>query len=321
MATESVIIDGEEFEIAPLEPPVSTRRQFAEYAITPYVANVWLRKNYNNRKERETGSDAYGVDMAAGNFHITGDSLKFSRPLAKGEDPNVPEGDIVLLDGQHRLSACVKTSTPFVTMVYWGLNPEVRDVLDGGIKRQFADNLRMKGEKETTILGSLVRRVHGWDLGDRRLATKSAVTRSQLQETLKKHPELRRSAEIASRCKTGNPNVRPTITGFAHWLFTQVEPDIAPWFFERLTDGAELPKGHPILQLRDRLARDKTKRFEDRVPDWRILCYYIRTWNAYLGEKTDFVFVGRNDVDRFPDILTKEQALKAAEKNALDGEE
>lgn len=317
MATESVTIDGEIFEIAPLEPPVSTRRQYKEYAITPWVAASWLRWNYNNRNERSTASDAYGSDMKSGDYLITGDSIKISRPLREGEDPNVPAGSVVLLDGQHRLSACVKTGQPFVTLIAWGLEPAVRAVVDSGTKRTFSDNLKMEGEKETGILGSLVRRVYGWDNGDRRLGTKGAVTKAQMQATLDKYPELRRSAEIASRCKSQNSNIRPTITGFAHWLFMRVEPASAPWFFERLADGADLPVGHPILKLRDRLARDKGKKFQDRVPDWRILCYYIRTWNAMLGEKTDFVFVGRNDVDKFPDVLTREQALKDAEEDAL----
>lgn len=87
------------------------------------------------------------VRRLAADFHesyeLTGDTIKFSR---KG----------TLLDGQHRLHACVKDNRPLLTHVVFGIEDRVFDVLDQGRKRTAADVLALCGvENHTTIAAAI----------------------------------------------------------------------------------------------------------------------------------------------------------------------
>ncbi|MDP2620568.1 MAG: hypothetical protein Q8P46_10395, partial [Hyphomicrobiales bacterium] len=73
--------------------------------ITPELAREWLEKtNRKNRPLSELKWTAYAVDMLEGRWQYNGDAIRFG-------------SDGVLLDGQHRLMACVEAGIPFETDV------------------------------------------------------------------------------------------------------------------------------------------------------------------------------------------------------------
>lgn len=72
--------------------------------ITPKIAAEYLTRNTSNRNRRPTRIQQYARDMGSGNWPVTGESIKFSET-----------GD--LLDGQHRLVACVLSGVSFQTWV------------------------------------------------------------------------------------------------------------------------------------------------------------------------------------------------------------
>lgn len=309
MSVKSIKINGRSYPVAPLEPPEDDFPQTGIYAFTREVANSWLRYNYKNRAHRQTGSDGYAQDIANGDYDLNGDTIKVSRPLKPGEDPDIPVGHVLLIDGQHRLEAVKKSGKPFVTCIVSGLEPEVRRTVDSGIKRQFYDVLKMNGEVHASILSSVVRRARAWHMGDQKLYLKGGMTKPQGDRFLVDHPELRRSVEIASRIGGENPNVRKSVAALAHWLFMQADESAAPEFFARIGDRAGMPKEHPIMILCRRLESDRVNaKREDRVPDWKQMCYYIRTWNAYLTRRDDFVVFTSGDAKEVPEILTRQSA-------------
>jgi hypothetical protein len=339
MSIERVMVDGREYPFAPLKPETWDHPSpMGLLTITPQVAREWLRYNRINRNQRETGKGNYSTDMKEGNFRINGSSVTFTRPYLRGEDENVPEGEVVLLDGQHRLEGCVASGKPFVTYVGYGFDPEVRHTVDTGIKRTYADTLRLRGEKDTNVLSSVVKRAYYWHVGNQHLIGKNkSVTHSRLDEFFQQHKELRRSAEIARTAHTefeksnGHP-LRQSVAGLAHWLFMDIDETRAPEFFARLGDGAEMRKEDPIMELRRRIVQDLTKPKQERgdtrkevryVPDWQQLCYYIRTWNARLiyeglpeSERATFTFamLGPNDNKKMPSIRTPDEAYDELQK-------
>lgn len=330
MSIKSVKVDGEEYDVAPLEPTKCERPSPAYLmAVTPEVAQSWLRHNYRNRNQRKLGIRDYASDIAQERYDINGTTITFSRPLRDGEDENVPVGSVILIDGQHRLESCVKAGKPFVTYVAFGIKPEARRTVDTGIKRTLGDVFSMDGEVNAMSLAAITKRAFFWTQGDHHLRMREeSFTHAQGQAFLQENPELRRSSEVASRTKsqfdiTAGVELRQSVAGLAHWLFMQADESLAPEFFARLGDGVNMGLDHPVSHLRRRLIKDKKSasqfpsRETARVPDWKMLCYFIRSWNIYLagpnakGEFPDFLLIGRSDVERMPVIATAEAVYKA----------
>lgn len=339
MSVARVLVDGQEYPIAPLEPERWDHPSPAyPVAVTPEVARHWLRYNYRNRTQREAGKKDYSADMRTGNFDINGATVSFTRPHREGEDELVPTGAVAVLDGQHRLESCAASGSSFVTYVAYGLAPRVRHTVDTGIKRSFGDVLHMRGERNSIITASVVQRCYSWEQGNQHLnMKKGGKTHSLLLDFFLKHPEINRSVDIAVRAyvdfeeSTRQP-LRRSVVGLAHWLFMGVDETVAPEFFARVGDGATMEKHDPIMALRRRLVKDLTvkkqmdgdsRRRIPKVEDWEYLCYFIRTWNARLEwlllteeeqEKYSFMLLGPKDNERIPTIKTPQQALDEAAK-------
>ncbi|HEX9992481.1 MAG TPA: hypothetical protein VGB14_06115 [Acidimicrobiales bacterium] len=97
--------------------------------ITPEAAAVMLAGNIVNRKLRRQRVLLYAKQMAAGKWRLTGETIVFS-----------PTGQ--LLQGQHRLHACIEAGVSFPTIVVRGIDPEAMRVMDSGLARTAADVTR-----------------------------------------------------------------------------------------------------------------------------------------------------------------------------------
>jgi hypothetical protein len=101
--------------------------------ITPKTAEAWLEKyNNKNRKMSRKVVERYASDMQRGNWSMTGDAIRFN-------------GTGTLLDGQHRLKACVAANKPFKSIVIRGLSSQSQNVMDAGIRRSFGHALAIRG--------------------------------------------------------------------------------------------------------------------------------------------------------------------------------
>ena len=115
--------------------------------ITPAMAAEMLQRNTNNRPIKPPRIKLLTQEMTAGRFVETGDSIKFS---STGK----------LLDGQHRLLACIQSGVPFRTVVACGLQDEVFRVLDTGTPRTSADGLSVAGFVDTKRLAAAAKLTH-----------------------------------------------------------------------------------------------------------------------------------------------------------------
>ncbi|WP_030795548.1 hypothetical protein [Streptomyces sp. NRRL S-920] len=98
-----------------------------------------------------------------------------------------------------------------------------------------------------------------------------------------KHPEIRRSAEIALRTRAAFPHIPQSALGTAHFLFNAIDPSQCAWFFQRLGDGVELSSGHPTLALRARVTSERAK--EGQIVWARHLAYLVSAWNAVREDR------------------------------------
>ena len=234
--------------------------------VTPELAKEWLRHNSHNRNLRERVVNGYAADMLSGDWVEDGQSIKFS---ASG----------ILLDGQHRLSAIVQSRVTQRMLIVRGLPDSSQDTMDVGAKRVLADVLRLRGEQYNTTLAAILLRVYQWDQGYRRSFKAGArPTHRQLLAVLDKHPEVRRSAEIADRIRKP-ARISGSTAGLCHWLFNQIDCGDCAFFFARLGDGTALVDGDPVYALRrvlSNFAADK-----GRPDETHVTALVIKAWNAY----------------------------------------
>lgn len=136
----------EQFHYLAQHPPVHP----VNVEVYPLVAQqLLLLCNHKNRDKVKNHVSDYAADMENGNFEETGDTLKFSKVI----------DDIVrMLDGQHRLDACVQSKKPFVTDIKFGLDVKIFDVLDQGRKRNGGDILKQLEVPEHKLVAGAV----GW---------------------------------------------------------------------------------------------------------------------------------------------------------------
>lgn len=100
--------------------------------ITPEMAEIMLEKNIANRKVNQANVNRIAADMATGNYKVNGETIKIS-----------PNGEI--LDGQHRLLACVKSGMSFQTYIVYNVEREAIGTIDMGKGRSVADSLNVMG--------------------------------------------------------------------------------------------------------------------------------------------------------------------------------
>ena len=100
--------------------------------ITPEMAEKMLEKNIANRKVNQANVNRIAADMTTGNYKVNGETIKIS---SAGE----------IIDGQHRLLACVKSGMPFDTYIVYNVEREAVGTIDMGKGRSVADSLNVMG--------------------------------------------------------------------------------------------------------------------------------------------------------------------------------
>lgn len=239
--------------------------------VTPDLARAMLAANTRNRLISAALVTAYARDMVAGRWPLNGEAVKIAWT-----------GDV--LDGQHRLLAVIEADTAVDMLVISGLDPDTQKTMDSGRKRTLADNLRIAGVGNTAVVAAISMRGWMWDNGDKRLTKTVRPTQGEQREWIANNPVVHRSAELAARVRTSFKPVTQSISGTAHVLFSRIDTDDTAEFFARLSTGAGLEDGDPILRLRDRFMRDA---MDNRVqPDVVRLGLFIKAWNAFRKDET-----------------------------------
>lgn len=100
--------------------------------VTPEMAAKWLEKNVSNRSINETKVASFAEDMTSGRWYANGEAIVFD------ENGN-------LVNGQHRLSAIVKSGVVVKVLIVTGVPKEETILYDRGMLRQTWHTLQMAG--------------------------------------------------------------------------------------------------------------------------------------------------------------------------------
>lgn len=111
--------------------------------ITPDMAKEFLERNKGNRRLYDAVIAKYARDMTHSAWYLS--------PNAIGFDENDR-----LIDGQHRLKACIMADIPFRSYIVYGLPPESQGIIDSNKKRSIADQMHIIYSVENSTLTTAV---------------------------------------------------------------------------------------------------------------------------------------------------------------------
>jgi hypothetical protein len=113
--------------------------------ITPEIAKKYLERNKTNRKCDEKLVNYFANQMNNNLWKTTGQGISLSN-------------DNVLLDGQHRLKAIIKSGKSVKMLVVFDIDNDSFDVYDSGKKRNHTDSLYILGIQNASNISSGINR-------------------------------------------------------------------------------------------------------------------------------------------------------------------
>ena len=242
--------------------------------ITPELATDLLKLNTKNRKISKASVYQYRRDMENGHFRYNGDTICVS-------DTNV------LLDGQHRLMACIEADKPFWTMLVSGLDESAMITINTGRKRTFSNQLQIRGYANASLLSATVSQLGLIAIGSAQ--NTSQFTMSDLDKVLDKNPEIPDSVAFVKGTFYHN-----ALLGAIHYAAKQTGyEDEADDFIKTYKDGQNNYDNDPVVFIREKLlkdlARPKRMSLEHRH---RLI---MLSWNKFCrGEPIKHAKLSRN---------------------------
>lgn len=247
------------------------------YTITPAIAANWLKQNKDNRVMSEARVIMLADDITRGYWKVNGETIKFSKEGA-------------LLDGQHRLSAIVKSGKPIISAVMTNLDPDSFDTLDVGMKRTPAQLFAIAGEPHPQLTSAFTNIYIRYKNGLSGLTEKTgrAVSFQQQRRVLRENEDMRETIDLLGGRNMHGVRGGKAVPALIHYLAKKKHgPTAAREFvlgvFAPPNEGAEFAMTSPLRHLREILHAPKK-----RVARWSqemVLAYYIPAWNGYAENK------------------------------------
>lgn len=238
--------------------------------VTPDMAKAWLEKNEHNRESANATIAKFARDMRNGNWRLTGDAIRFD---VTGR----------LLDGQHRLMACLRAGEAFQTLVIYGLDPLTQDVMDTGKVRRTADVLSLRGITNANMLSTTLRTFSAFREGIY-VARTAPLTTSDATDLFESHPNITKSVTAVTG---GMPKSSPrSAIAMVHYLatFYLKDADNANRMVQVFRTGIPSYEGDVMHVLRERFIRftSSNERIRQEVAAHTV--HYA--WNLFAKQKT-----------------------------------
>jgi len=234
--------------------------------VTPTLATEWLATNHVNRKLRSRDVEKYARDMTAGRWSMTGEPIKFS---ASGR----------LLDGQHRLSAIIRSGVEVKLLVVRNVEDRAQIDMDSGVKRSAADALGFNGEGYAPMLAAAARLIILYTSGRINQESKSRTTsHGEIVDFVVDNPDIR-EAIAAGNTWHNAIDAPPSVICTAFFVLSQIHQSQATAFFEALASRTGLSHGSPILALDSRLRN--IRKVGLRVEPKDYLGLFFKAWNYW----------------------------------------
>ncbi|MCI0754775.1 ParB/RepB/Spo0J family partition protein [Teichococcus vastitatis] len=205
-------------------------------SITPAIAEAYLMHNTRNRKIVAAHVDAIARDIRAGNWMMNAQPICFSR---SGR----------LLNGQHRLSAVIQAGEAIEVPVMRSLPEEAYDTYDIHAKRgpQLGVAFDSFGDKPLIAAAAVLL----WKRELKPTGIRNAKpTPAEVMRIVEQHPRL---LEMRTFGRKMIEFGRGSVLAYAAYCIERDNPELGQVFLDRFETGADLPRGHLILELRKRM--------------------------------------------------------------------
>lgn len=281
----------------PMHGPVAER-----IIVTPAMAQKWLEFNVNNRPLKPAQINFLVGVLQRGEWKFNGEAIRFS---ACGR----------LMNGQHRLWACVRSGIPIDTLVVRGLSMDAFPTMDTGIVYGAENVFACAGHKNTKELKSAILMLSKFLSGNMGTRTFTKLSTIQFVTLLKEHPGIEESVTRTRRIRSLSSHA---VNAFCHYLFGMINAQQRDSFFLDLEIAANLRELDPILKLREFLVENNARRV--RWDQAYIVVAYFKTWNARMnGQQIKQIRFNRNQ--EFPKLVgwdrdaEKAQSAEAGDVN------
>jgi hypothetical protein len=218
-------------------------------------AEEYLAQNRGNRNIVAGHVAAMARDIVHGQWMFNAQPICFSRGSR-------------LLNGQHRLSAVIEAGQPIEVMVMRGLPEEAFETYDKQAKKAPAVEEMFEDFGDKALISATA--VLLWRRELRPAGQPGArPTASEVREVIAAHPELMRLRGFARKLVRYG---RSSALVYAAHRVLRDDAALGQVFLDRLETGANLPAGHVILKLRDRLLdlrkADQNTQIDEVLATW-----------------------------------------------------
>ena len=232
--------------------------------ITPEFAKELLKRNIANRHVTTANVDRIADDILNGRWHVNGQTVIYN--------------DYRLLDGQHRLLACVKAGIPIKSFVVEGVDNDEFPTIDSGKSRTGSDVLAITGHKYSAAKSTALILIEAYMTG--KIISIPSYSNSKIIELSEKYAGLNDSITMCQNTKKIIPTSQ--LAAF-HYLFSKIDKDAADKFVEDLIKGTNLKVDDPVYLLRERLMNNLFSK--SKLHRKHIIALVIKAWNGRRRRK------------------------------------
>lgn len=267
--------------------------------ITPDTAKKMLTTNIKNRRIKSAPLDTLEGVMNGEEFTLNGESVIFSKTGR-------------LMDGQHRLTSCIKTGKTIDVVVVRGVEDDSQDTIDSGARRSLSDYVKMDGYKnyvDVAAIGKILARKD--DIGiTSRLFDNNVTKRST--KALRKFINENHDERIEPLI----PQIRLVTNRYKgipiHHLgalfdeFRKAGDDNFTEFVAQLTGRSAACM--PVRLLQNKFAEHATSTGQGKHYYRKsvLAAYIVKAWNAYMrgDEMKRLTFnPGGKNAEKFPEVF------------------
>jgi hypothetical protein len=259
---------------------IETMTQFRQSlkTITPKLAEKYFEMNTGNRPVKPENVRFISAQLKSGNWNLGPDAIAFD---LNGK----------LINGQHRLLACIETGISFESNVMFGLDPIAYNTIDTGVKRSGGDALSAIGTNQPMLKSAIIKMLLEYKKGKsivngtNESSKKLKITNQHIVDFYEKYGHKVEDAASIGQYVYTAPNhlFSSSVLGLFAYIFSEIDIDDCKHFFEMFRLGEGLSKGNPVHTLRTYLINDAnaTKKYTKRAKYTMV----IESWNAFRTSK------------------------------------
>jgi hypothetical protein len=250
--------------------------------VTPEVAQSLLANiNTSNRPLSPARVRQYTDVFKRGQYVFNGESIQVGIDSANR---------LILLNGQHRLSACVAAGMPFETVLVVGLPTDVFSTIDRGKTRSHSDVLSVAGFKNTHNIQPAARILVAMEAGFSPTirSTMNLITAEDILQYVRANEELLMDAHAAAgRISSVAGGIQSAwiifyVHAYQQRVIAGFSGEEVAEFCKAIETGAALKAMNPALALRQWLGRGGSKRKGASGKNVLEAATFITTFNKWV---------------------------------------